>query len=216
MKFRMYLVCLFAIIVIVLVVTSSAQADVTVVYPPPYGIPVAVATDVQETSPAVAYDPGRRQYLVAFNAYTFSTSVIKATCLNQFGEIVASYTLGKGIHPDVVFDPAHDMYMVIWENHTSGRIDAVNVSGSCCPSPSVCVGIPFTVTGDRPGYEAWPSIAYNAHAAHQDFLIVWHDDENTVNTYGVWGRRMITTTLKGESFHINHPESSYNYAADVG
>jgi hypothetical protein len=208
---------LLIVLVAVSGITSPIYADTTIHVPPANTFIIADTPTADEGSPAVAFDPGRQQYLVAYASYIVNTSLVYATCINLHGEVIVDYALGSGINPDIVYDPSHDDYIVVWEYATSSSVShimGIRIAGACCMGPE-CTGTPFNISDDRPGFEAWPAIAYNAHEAHQDFLVVWHDNENYYDHYGVWGRRMSGTTLMGSSFPINSPETSYNYAVDV-
>ena len=74
----------------------------------------------------------------------------------------------------------------------------------------------FVISGDRPGVEANPRVAYNRHDLHQDYLVVWIDQHATL--MAVWARRVSATGPTGSSFtvaseagaSITDPDVAYN------
>ena len=83
--------CVFA-------VTSPLQADKDIYVPPSHPIPIAQTSNVDELAPSVAYDPDRQQYLIAYDSTTSNTNIVKAACMNQVGEVIATYTIGKYLY----------------------------------------------------------------------------------------------------------------------
>ena len=66
------------------------------------------------------------------------------------------YSLGSGINPDIVYDPSHDDYILVWElgiTSTTSHIMGSRIAGSCCTGPA-CGGTPFIISDDRPGYRS--------------------------------------------------------------
>jgi len=170
--------------------------------------PIAVVPGNDERSPAVAYDEGRNRYLVVNQ----NESTLNGTCMNAAGDTVASYVIGTGENPDVVYNARIDQYLVVWYN--AANIEGAYVSGTCCMQVG-CNSVPFTVSGDRPGLEYNPAVAYNHHASHKDYLVVWMDDGGISNHWAIYARRVTSLTLSGSSFAITETTSAWNYEPDV-
>ena len=209
---------LLVILCCILTVTSKLNAKTTVPIPPNHHFLIADSPSSNESAPSIAYDPDRQQFLVAYINLVAQPPAINAVCINGMGEVISSYVLGSGWDPDAVYDPANNSYIIVWEEYVQASavrtIMANSVSGTCCQQVG-CAGAPFEVSGDRSGDELWAAVAYNQHAAHQDLLIVWWEDEDILNQNSIWGRRMDGTTLKGPSFPIVSKSTEDNIRPDV-
>ena len=197
---------LMVAIVTLLIATPSAAAPITPTNP----FPIAEVSGNAEYARAIAHDPGRSQYLVVNE----NAGALNARCLGTYGQQIAVYVLGNinGEGADAVYDPSRDLYLVVWGN--SGNIYGNYVSGDCCQQLG-CNGAPFTVSGDRPGYEANPAIAYNNNTNHEYAVVVWTDDGNTSSHWAVYGRRLDGTTPVGNSFAIKDDATAFHYDPDI-
>lgn len=165
-----------------------------------------VAGDHQ--NPAVAYDEGRDRYLVVYEQPGGGQA---AACVEANGTITHAYVVGTGRNPDVVYSPDHDAYLIVYDN--AGNIEGQFVSGLCCTLPG-CSGAPFLISGDRPNTEYGPAVAYNRHANHQDYLVVWTDSDGF--EYGVYARQVQNSgVFPGSSFAITYTTAAWNYGPDV-
>ena len=190
----------------------ASDLSAPTLFAPTLGAPFPIADDPVrwESSPAVAQDPIRRRFLVVFQHDTS----LKAVCLSDRGRFLMGHDVAAGGRsPDVVYNEGHDQYFIVWEDSTNRDIRGARLAGDCEPgslSPS------FVISGDRPGVEANPRVAYNRHDLHQDYLVVWIDQHATL--MAVWARRVSATGLTGSSFavaseagaSITDPDVAYN------
>ena len=166
---------------------ASTRAAVTGGQP----FPIATVPGNSEENAAVAYDEGRNRYLVVNQ----NAGALNAVCLDATGATVASYVVGSGFFPDVTYNSAYDQYLVVFA--AGSEIEGTYVSGTCCLQVG-CSGAPFTISGDRPHGEYLPAVAYNRHASHQDYLVVWQDGYlGSPSHWGIWARRVTTTGVSG-------------------
>jgi hypothetical protein len=157
--------------------------------------PVAASPGESEAEPAVAYDAGRRRFMVVYE----NTGSIDAACLRENGEVVRRFSLGGGTAPDVAYNNAHDQYLVVYQS-TGDQIDGVYIDGACCPG---CSGAPFAISGSRPYSETLPAVAYNGDPGHQDYLVVWQDQfQQNPSGWGIWARRVTSMSVSGANIPI--------------
>jgi hypothetical protein len=171
--------------------------------------PIATVPGKDEATPAVAYDEERNRYLVVNQ----NEGSLNGACITADGDMVASYVVGSGLNPDVVYNVHSDQYLVVWDN--LANIEGAYVSGTCCVQVG-CNSVPFTISGDRPGFEYKPAVAYNHHTSHKDYLVVWADDGNLSDHLAIYARRVTSVTVSGSSsFAITETTAAWNYEPDV-
>jgi hypothetical protein len=170
--------------------------------------PIATVPGNDEFDPVVAYDEGRNRYLVV----NYNEGTLNGVCINADGDTVASYVIGSGSNPDVVYNARNDQYLVVWDN--ADNIEGAYVSGSCCLQVG-CNSAPFIISGDRPRLEYNPAVAYNHHPDYGDYLVVWEDDCNQPDRWAIYARRVTSLTVSGSSFAITETANVWNYEPDV-
>lgn len=186
---------------------TTDPADAVVASASSTGFPIA-AISGDHQNPAAAYDEGRNRFLVVYESPSGGQN---AACVNPDGTIVNTYVVGSGHNPDVVYSPDHDQYFIVYES--AGNVEGQFVSGSCCFQVG-CGGEPFTISGERPGLEVGPAVAYNTHGNHQDYLVVWGDNDGA--TYSIYGRQVLSLTqTPNPSFPIAYTSAAWNYEPDV-
>jgi hypothetical protein len=179
--------------------------------------PIAGLPGEDATAPALAHDPGRHQFLVAYE----NNGTTSAVCLNGRGETLRAFSLGNGTAPDVAYNSGHDQYLVVYQA-TSALVEGAYISGSCCQG---CSTGPFVISSDRPFAERSPTVAYNSDSNHQDYLVVWEDGfDGNPSQWGIWGRLVTQAGVSGNSFVISvdftnqvvysQPDVAYNSNAN--
>jgi len=175
---------------------------------------VVVASAKDSSSPQVAYNPARAEYLVVYQTRTSSTArwVIEGTRINTLGDSKGTHTITKATATDehcqaqdVAYDWADGQYLVAWAQgpaHAVGslanhRIWAQRVDGSGEPVDSpVPISDPAK---DQPADMGVPAPAIATGSCGKS-LIVWEDQRlildpagpsttiySILGSYGTWG-----------------------------
>jgi len=202
-KHRRYRTLIGLALLLTLLPTAAHASD------PHGGQPFPIAASANDEDwPAVAHDTRRNRFLVVFEN---GVAGMNAVCMNAEGRTVTTYVVPQsgGSNPDVVYNYGLDEYLIVWSQ--SGTIRGARVAGMCWPGPGG-IGASFAISGDRPGTELYPAVAYNSHASHQDYLVVWED---TVANVSVFARRVGATGVSGGSFAVADSATQTNWRPDV-
>ncbi|MGD2206903.1 MAG: hypothetical protein PVH17_09000 [Anaerolineae bacterium] len=212
-RFR-YISMVLGLLVLALSIPTGglAQSVSSAAVPSAAGDPFPIATvpGNQEHAPAVACDEGRNHYLVVYQ----NNGGMNALCIDGQGTTVAAYVVpaSYGQRPDVTYSADHDEYLIVWDE--GGDIYGARVGGVCYGGPGG-ISSAFLISGDRPGTESSPAVAYNNHANHQDYLVVWEDTNNQSNYWAVFGRWVTDVGVSGSSLAIANTSGAWNYEPDV-
>ena len=165
-------------------------------YPSKTTIVVASAKD--SSSPKVAYNPTRAEYLVVYQTRTSSTArwLLEDTRISTLGDLKGTHTITKATAtdehcqaPDVACDWANGQYIVTWAQGpavaspslASHQIWAQRVDGGGEPLDSP---IPVSDQGkDQPVYLGIPAPAIAAGFCGKS-LIVWEDQRQVIDPDG--------------------------------
>jgi len=149
--------------------------------------------DEEQRTASVAYDPGRAEYLVVYEAKPRGAGrwTIEGSRINTLGEpkgsqVIASSADESCTAPDVAYDPADATYVVVWVQEASDvlslvpahRIMAIRVDGGGAP-----VGDPEAVPNPNESRgvsygSPRPAVAFGRC---QRGLVVWEDRNTTWN-----------------------------------
>ncbi len=165
-------------------------------YPSKTTLVIASAKD--SSNPQVAYNPARAEYLVVYQDRTNSTArwILEGTRVSTLGEVKATYSITKATStnehcqaPDVAYDRATGLYLVIWAQGptfvhpslASHRIWAQCVAGDGKP-----LGDARAVSGPGKSQPLNPGIPAPAVAVGfcSKALIVWEDQSVGLNPGG--------------------------------
>ncbi len=169
--------------------------------PPLLGDPFAISAEPSfEGNPAAAHNPIRRRFLVvwvghgaAAAATTQGTSgdgEILVRAVGDDGEPLGEpIFLGNGKDPDVAFNSAADLFLVVWSAREGEEIQGRLVSGDGTAAEPT-----FLVSAGRPDGEMRPAVAFNNNSQHHDFLVVWEDGSGDfpggMTRWAIWGQRV--------------------------
>lgn len=139
---------------------------------PVIGYPFTISqAAIDEISPAVAYDPNRREYLVVWQNARSVTDDIYAQRISEQGELLSWFYVADGNSPQVAFNPKNNTYLVVYDKWVSTdydvyarRLDFTGPLGSEIP-----IAINLNET------EHSPAVSYNTHPSYDEFLVVWEN-----------------------------------------
>jgi hypothetical protein len=140
--------------------------------------------------PAVAFDSTQSRYLVVW--YDGSTGRIQGRVLNANGSAFSSvFVIAESANcaaPDVVYSPAMDVYLVVWEENISesdsnirGRF--VGVDGTADPGGNFPIATLLNIL------ERFPAVAVDP--SDGKYLVVFH--HNTTGNSNIGGQRLLNT-----------------------
>ena len=210
----------------------SGGATMALAAPAPGGevFPI-VAEAAQDTMAAVAHDPNRQLFLVAWvtaggdetavAAGVASGGVVRARAVTEGGvALFPILELGAGVSPDVVYDAPADAFVVVWSARPERDIRAAVVAAGGSAG-----GESFLVSPSRDDEELSPAVACNQDEQRGDCLVVWTDGRDSVMAeeirWGVWAQRIAAPgaggPLIGTPFALADagPGNAWNTEPDV-
>lgn len=136
---------------------------------PVIGSPFNISTSsIDEAWPTVAYNPVDREFLVVWSNLR-NTNDIYAQRISEQGELLSWFYVADGEVPVVAYNPKNNTYLVVYYKYVSSDYDVyarrVDFTGPTSPE--------FHVAFNLGENEIIPSVAYNTHPSHDEFLIVW-------------------------------------------
>jgi len=159
----------------------------TTIVPPPMCSFITVWDDkIDNTMPAVAYNPVRHEYLVVWQNDNES---VQGRRIGADGTLYADFTVGTGVNesryqPDIAYSSAQDEYLVVYTYQPSGGntdIRAKRVSGDGSTLSSE-----INITADAT-YQYYPAVAYNSQ--NDEYLVVFQNNVGG-NTQDIIGQRV--------------------------
>jgi hypothetical protein len=156
-------------------------------------------------SPGIAYNATDDQFLVTWvrsDNSVFAQRVASDGSLSGSAITVSSNTYSSmNYQSDVAWSPDAGQYLVVWHGYNStlgsdavrGRLVAPD--GTLSGTSDLLIS---TVDTEQ------TTVAYNT--VDHEFLVVWNQDNEPSDGWGIWGRRVATdgTTLGESSFRISH------------
>lgn len=161
---------------------------------PPMTSPFLITPDLDlahEYHPAVAYNPTRKLFLVAWDDGTW---VYRRTVDEQGAVQDQVVPVALGSWPDVAYNSALDNFLLVWCKEPEYEIWGLRLSGD----GKTIIGA-FPITPGRPDLEQYPAVAFNSTS--QEFLVVWVDGEWLVHGgthWTVWGQRVSGAGIAGD------------------
>lgn len=136
---------------------------------PIIGSPFNISTgSIDETLPAVAFNPLDREFLVVWNNVR-ATHDIYAQRISENGKLLSWFYVADGKDPDVAYNPENNTYLVVYYRQVGPDADIfarrVDFTGPTDPE--------FQVASNLNENEVFPSVAYNTHPSYDQFLVVW-------------------------------------------
>lgn len=139
---------------------------------PVIGSPFNISTgSIDEAWPAVAYNPVDREYLVVWSNLR-ATNDIYAQRISEQGKLLSWFYVANGEVPAVAYNEKNNTYLVVYYKYVGNDFDVyarrINFAGPTSPE--------FPVAFNLSENEILPSVAYNMHPSHDEFLIVWQNN----------------------------------------
>jgi hypothetical protein len=169
--------------------------------------------------PVVAFDSTQSRYLVVW--YNGSTGRIQGRVLYANGSAFSSvFVIAESANcssPDVVYSPATDAYLVVWEENISesdsnirGRF--VGVDGTADPGGNFPIATLLNII------ERFPAVVVDP--SDGKYLVVYH--HNTTGNYNIGGQRLLNTgalsggvlAISAESGDEAYPDVAFNPVDD--
>ena len=178
-KFRITLV-LILLITLVITIPAFAKTILGEIFT------ISAENDLHETSPAVAYNPDREEYLVVWMNES-TKNFIQAQRLDKHGNKIGGaidIADAAGHHmffPDVTYNAQHNQYLVVWydlnKTTMSGDIYARRIS----PTGTLMDPFDILVAGNDSNVDAYtPAVAYSSESDR--YMLVWAEyDMSTTN-----------------------------------
>jgi len=232
--------------------TGTVTADVEVSDTPDPPAPYQTR-DIAEY-PDIVYNPDANEYFVVYVASHFNTAdwsrgyEIFGRCVSVSGSPCgpqtrisvmgpeppdAAHTSYRPYYPAVAYNPAGDVYLVIWTGDTNiGSLvdDEWEIWGQLVDASSgALIGGNFRISQTGPDGDQFHDAVHPDVAADPDsgqFLAVWSDDRDTQYDRDIWGQRInsYSGALMGSNFQISetlpagsspqymgfHPAPTYN------
>ena len=169
----------------------------------PFNSVVSVASGAtHRTSPDIAYNLARNEYLVT---YDLAGADILATRLTAGGVVLAGGEFAIADWPDAESRPAvaacrggADQYFVAWQSTVSANNN--DVFGRFVTGGGVPDGAPVHFVSFA-GDEQQPDVT--CHAGIAEYLVVWeHQYSNTTGPFGIDGQLLTTSGELSEGFAI--------------
>ncbi|MFC1997971.1 hypothetical protein ACFLXI_10285, partial [Chloroflexota bacterium] len=186
---------------------------------PVIGLPFTISQGtINETFPAVAYNPVDREYLVVWHNVRAVDDDIYAQRISEQGKLLSSFTVAKGNYPRVAFNPENNTYLVVYQTYKQGDYDVygqrVNFRG--------LIGSEFPIAFNLKQTEHHPVVAYNTHPNHDEFLVVWVNDisipvtKNNVEGWRVKGTQDKVNPIQTIGSRLAIADNNnYNFDPDV-
>jgi hypothetical protein len=164
----------------------------------------------EESLPAVAYDPGRNQYLVvwqddrngALDIYARRVGAVDGKPAGGETRISGPGAIANESSPAIAYNPVAEEFLVVWEDRRNGA----DIYGRRVAVDGKPVGGDFRITsgGDS---ETWPAVAHNP--SDDEYLVVWMDDRSGL--WDIYGRRLKGTGATiGTDFRVCEPGATGN------
>jgi hypothetical protein len=178
------------------------------------------AEDVDEVNSTLVYNPVDREYLVVWTNIRAVTNDIYAQRISEDGRLLSWFYVADGHFPAVAYNEKNNTYLVVYEKWVATDYDIyarrVDFSGPLGPEFPVA----FNLNQD----ERNPSVTYNTHPDHDEFLVVWETSisQPSPGISRVEGFRIAGAAGGGdgggEDIGIRLPiavNSDYNFGPDV-
>ncbi len=138
---------------------------------PVLGSPFNISSgSIHEDTPAVAYNPVDREYLVVWSNVR-ATNDIYAQRISVQGKFLSWFYVADGEFPVVAYNQKNNTYLVVYYKSVAGGFDIyarrVDFSGPTQPEFPIAVNLNEN--------EILPAVAYNTHPSYDEFLIVWEN-----------------------------------------
>ena len=148
----------------------------------PVGEPFGIAWNDSHHSlrPIVVYNSIHDEFLVVYEyEYAFDDHDIHAQRLDSYGnlmggEITVAQLTNNETHPDVIFNPDNDQYLVVWQRWEGDpEFGGNDIYGQRINSEGLLLGetIPIRVSADN---ESAPTVAYLS--TQTQYLVMWSDN----------------------------------------
>jgi hypothetical protein len=187
---------------------------------PRIGEPFTISpSKIDEASPVVIYNAINREYLVLWKNIRTVTNDIYAQRISEEGRFLSWFYVADGESPAVSYNEKNNTYLVVYEKWVATDYDIyarrINFTGPLGPE--------FPIAFNLNESERDPSVAYNIHPYHDEFLVVWAKiTAQPLTTSRVIGQRIAGTVgggdAGGETIGGHLPiaaSSDYDLAPDV-
>lgn len=197
----------------------EARAEVTdVTISPQIDISVDEGEQIIQDEPFSAYDSVNRRFFVAWTERSQEGGDIYGQLVNPDGSLYGSRipictTVGHQATPQIVFDPAHQRFLVVWESSEDGGWE---VYGQLINSDGSLYGgsfriSPFPDTGNM--WDAFKSVGFDS-ILNRFFVICYQTNAHPTNFYGQFVNP--DGSLSGEPFPITNFTSGFGGGSVIG
>ena len=131
--------------------------------------------------PKVAYNSIHKEYLVVWHySYDNGQSYIYGRRLDQNGAPIGDFFMlanqvHNSVHPNVVYNPTEDEYLVVWMFDASGNNTKYEIWGSFLPwnATSAATGFRIAAVGSDDLTMWYPSAAWNS--IYNYYEVIWNE-----------------------------------------
>ena len=142
---------------------------------PVLGRPFNISSgSIDETNPAVAYNSQEKEFLVVWENVRTVDNDIYAQRISDQGEFLSWFFVDHGENPAVAYNPKNNTYLIVYQKDVGGEYD-INASRVDRTGSIQQLMVAHNINQS----EANPSVAYNTHPGHDEFLVVWDTTELT-------------------------------------
>jgi hypothetical protein len=130
-------------------------------------------------NPAVAYNPLRQQFLVA---YELGTGWFSMALLDHVGKLVWDppfVNIAYGERPALAYNDALDQYLLVWQEYDAANL-VYQIKGLYLDADGYsAIGSSFAISTSGWDHQQ-PAVAFNTHGTYKDYLVVWQESRFTL------------------------------------